>query len=279
MTVSIRHQSGSDCRIVEHLLWDGTPPFANTGRESQLPKLTAYLPSSENNSRYAMLTFPGGGYGFLSKRSGREYGEWFSARGVAVIDVRFRLGSAGYDYRAKCADAYAALNCVRANANAWGFSADRVGVIGTSAGAHLAGVMCTGAGRQRLFAAGVGNYTDITDIPNFGVFCYGVMSLKEPLAHKETRRHFLGADADDIQARIDFSPLSHVGRHHPRSFLWHTAEDAEVVADNTWAYAKALRDNAAPLELHLYQKGEHALGLARFEGLAWADDCLRWIVS
>lgn len=262
---------------LEFPLWPGRPPFAAGTHADDLAMIEAYVPDPDVNTGYGMLAFPGGGYSFLSEKSGRQYGEWFAARGIAVFVVKFRLGSRGYDFRAKCADAYAALALVRARASEFRLVPQHIGVIGTSAGGHLAGVVCTGAGRSLLQQHGVGEVADITQRPDFGVFCYGVLALTEPLAHPETRSNFLGSWQDASAFRQAFSPIEAAHGACPRSFVWHTAEDTEVAVEHSWLFARRLYDAGVPHELHLYQKGAHALGLARDEGLYWADDCLRWI--
>ncbi|UXY14139.1 alpha/beta hydrolase [Chitiniphilus purpureus] len=264
---------------IELPLWPGRPPFATGPYPDDTPVIEAYLPDPTVRTGYGMLALPGGGYSFLSEKSGRQYGEWFAGRGIAVFVVRFRLGSRGYNFRAKCADAYAALSLVRAHAGEWGMDPQRIGVIGTSAGGHLAGVLCTGAGRTLLAQEGVGEVADIAQVPGFGVFCYGVLSLTDPLAHRETRANFLGDWQHDAAMQRAFSPIEAVHGSCPRAFVWHTGEDLEVSAEHSWQFTRRLADAGVPHELHLYQKGAHALGLARDEGLHWAEDCLRWITG
>jgi len=266
-------------RKFEIPVWTGCPPFASGVNSDDVPVIDVYLPDAAVNTGFGMLAFPGGGYSFLSEKSGQQYGEWFAERGVAVFVVKFRLGSRGFDFRAKCADAYAALALVRERAAGWGLERQSIGVIGTSAGGHLAGVLCTGAGRAVLQSEGVTEFTDVAQLPAFGVFCYGVLTLLDPLAHWETRANFLGGWRGDAAIELAFSPIQAAHAGCPRSFIWHTAEDQEVPAEHSWQFARRLNDVRVPHELHLYQKGGHALGLARDGGLHWADDCQRWIVG
>ena len=264
-------------KIIEVPLWGANTPFACANDPvGEVPSIVAYLPDANVNTRFGMLALASGGYAFRSEWSTREYGEWFAERGVAVFDVGYRLGANGYDYRAKCADAYRALAEVRLRGDKWGVSPGRIGVIGTSAGGHLGGVMCTGAGRSRLDSAGVPG-TD--QVPDFGVFCYGVMTFLDPLAHVQTRGYFLADHRDDPAWQQAFSPVHNVSATHPRAFVWHTGQDRVVDVASSLDYAKALASNGVPYELHIYEKGGHALGLARREGLHWAEDCLRWIVA
>ncbi|WP_434626020.1 alpha/beta hydrolase [Azospirillum sp. B2RO_4] len=258
-------------------LWNGRPPFALGDAEHDHPVLEAYLPSPERRTGAAILSFPGGAYTFLSERSGRRYGEWFAERGVAVFVVKFRLGAHGYDRRAICADGFAALERVHALAGDLGIDRSRIGLVGTSAGGHLAGVMMTGAGRAVLDAEGVGSVAPLDLRPAFSVLCYAVLSLTDPIAHKETRRNFLGDLAEDRAMQEAFSPILAVRHGCPRAFIWHTAEDTEVSSRHSLLFADALERHGVGHELHLYQRGPHALGLALEQGLHWAHDCLRWI--
>ncbi|MDN7735393.1 MULTISPECIES: alpha/beta hydrolase [Burkholderia] len=259
-------------------LYDGEAPFARPDDRAREVALDIYLPDGgvERDS-HALIALPGGAYSFLSPKSGRDYGRWFSERGLTVFAPAFRLGSEGYDFRAMCTDALRTLALARELAPELGYRPDRVGYIGTSAGAHLAAVLATGAGRAQLAEHGVDRHVELDMAPEFCVLCYGVLSLMAPLGHDETRRNFLGAHHDDAAWRRAFSPIEAVGASTPRSFVWHTAEDTEVPPENSMRYVERLVGAGRPVEFHLYQKGAHALGLAREQGLHWAEDCARWI--
>ena len=186
--------------------------------------------------------------------------------------MNFRLGSNGYRYPALLADARQAFRVVAAHAAGLGIDTRRVGVIGTSAGGHLASLLVTGAACERREDT---SYPDAR--PALGVLCYPVISLRDPLAHEETRQNFLGANWDKTELQQQFSTYLRVSSHMPPVFIWHTNTDDEVSAENSWLFADALRAHGVPHELHLYGSGGHALGLARDEGLGWALDCVRWL--
>jgi acetyl esterase/lipase len=249
-------------------LWDGRPPHALGTRPEDSPWLDVYLPEPGSATGGAMLILPGGAYTFLSPKSGEQYGRWLAGNGIAGLVVNFRLGSDGYRYPAVVADACEALALVRRRACEWDVDPGRVGVIGTSAGGHLASLLLTGV------AAEAGE-----DRPAVGVLCYSVISLHDPLGHEETRRNFLGDEADDLELRERFSGDRRVDDDTPPCFVWHTLTDEEVHPENSRRFVDALAEHGVPYELHLYEQGPHALGLAPGTDLHWPDDCIRWLRS
>lgn len=250
-------------------LWNpGTMPYTDDAG-GPAPFLDVVLPPAEHATGGAVLVLPGGAYSFLSEKSGIQYARWLATEGIAGVVVNFRLGSAGHRYPALIADAWQALDRVREHAAEWNIAPDRVAVMGSSAGAHLAAMMLTGEvpddrPRQR---------------PALGVLCYPVISMTEPLTHAETRANFLGELATDHAAQARFSAELHVDPGVPPCFLWHTLDDKEVTAANSLAFAAALHTAGVPYELHMYESGPHALGLARTAGLNWTGDCARWLHS
>ncbi len=264
-------------------LYNGPLPFADGRGGADRPFADVYLAPAAVNTGRAMCAFPGGAYRFLSTLSGADYGAYFAARGVSVLSVNFRLGSQGHDGRAMCADALAAVDLARRHATSWGFSADRLGIVGTSAGGHLSGMLSTGAAQRLLATLDLPSSTSLPLAwrPEFAIFCYAVLSLEPDLRHLETAQYFLGRDVHDPDAQRACSPIRNVDPHHCRSFLWHTAEDTEVAIGNTLEMYTRLVGAGVPAELHLYQKGPHALGLARDVKhgavLHWAEDAVRWI--
>ncbi|MFI7633165.1 alpha/beta hydrolase [Nonomuraea sp. NPDC049400] len=250
-------------------LWDGPAPYACGTEAADIPHLDVYLPEPERATGAGMLILPGGAYTFLSEKSGVQYARWLADAGIAGMVVNFRLGSAGYRYPAILADAWRALAVARSNAQRWSLDPDRIGVIGTSAGGHLAAMMLTGVTADGAEPVGTR--------PALGVLCYSVISMLDPLAHHETRGNFLGDLADDEETQRRFSGELLVDDGVPPCFVWHTLADEEVTAVGSMKFARALHDRGIRYELHLYQTGPHASGLARDLGLRWTDDCVRWL--
>jgi acetyl esterase/lipase len=253
-------------------LWEQHPPHSLGGDPHDQPFIEIFRPAADVATGSAMLIFPGGAYSFLSPRSGEQYAHWLALAGITGMVVNFRLGSHGYRYRALLADACQALALVQANANRWALDPDRVGVIGTSAGGHLASMLMTGAAFE---------FADATSCevsrPQVAVLCYPVISLRDPLAHRETRENFLGVEQDKQDLQSLFSADLRVTNQTSPCFLWHTNEDEEVSPAHTRLLADVLRAHSVPHEMHLYESGPHALGLAREQGLHWAADCIRWL--
>ncbi|MGI2030341.1 alpha/beta hydrolase [Endozoicomonas acroporae] len=262
-------------------LYNSEIPFLPEG--ARAPTLEVFIPSADKATGYGMLAFPGGSYSFLSPKSGVDYGAWFAERGITVVVVNFRLGSEGANGQAICCDALTTMQHVKENASDWCIDLDRTGVIGTSAGGHLAGCLATGIAQTMPELSELSGMLDLKWRPSFAVYCYSVLSLMEPLAHNETRANFLGPKALSTSHQYAYSPIKHVMPDQCRSFIWHTIEDTEVAASNSTEYAAQLQANGVPLEFHLYQKGPHALGLAKNlkndVTLCWRHDCLRWILE
>jgi acetyl esterase/lipase len=226
-----------------------------------------------------MLILPGGSYTFLSEKSGSTYAKWLAEEGITGCVVHFRLGSQGYRYPALLADAWRALCLVREHSDDWNIDPRRIGVIGTSAGGHLASLLLTRAGFEILAQCPTNEIDAKAASPALGVLCYPVISMMDPLIHQETRSNFLGEEAGDVALQEKFSSNLQVSAATPPCFLWHTIEDREVSVDHSRRFADALHANGVPYELHLYEKGAHALGLARNEGLLWSNECIRWLRS
>ncbi|HLJ87838.1 MAG TPA: alpha/beta hydrolase [Candidatus Angelobacter sp.] len=260
-------------------LWKGRPPYASGDYREDAPFLDIYRADPKKSTGSAMLIFPGGSYTFLSEKSGSEYGKWLAAEGVTGCVVNFRLGSRGHRYRALLSDGWRAISLVRSMASAWNIDPQKVGVIGTSAGGHLASLLLTGAGRDTLHDCSSDELDPNTTAPALGVLCYSVLSMTDPLAHQETRGNFLGEQKGDKTMQEAFTPYLHVSSTTAPCFIWHTIEDKEVSVDNSKRFAEALSTQGVPHEVHFYEKGAHALGLARNEGLLWSNDCIRWLRS
>lgn len=267
-------------------LYDGVVPFSHIGGNEPMPFAEIYVAEPDRNTGRVIVAFAGGAYRFLSKLSGSDYGRYFSERGINVVSVNFRLGSAGYDGRAFCADALAAVALVEKNAAQWGIDIEKIGLIGTSAGGHLVGMISTGLAERLLRKTLPCEFVEALPLswrPECAIFCYSVMSLQQPLWHVETAKYFLGDVLLDPHAQYWASPCEHITSEHCRAFLWHTAEDTEVSLANTLVSYEALTALGVCAELHVYNKGPHALGLAtelkHGLHLNWADDAIRWILN
>jgi acetyl esterase/lipase len=260
-------------------LWPDGAPGALGTNAWDIPTLTAYLPDPTNVTGAAMVICPGGGYGHLAAHEGRDYALWLNQHGIAGFVLKYRLGGTnGYQHPTMINDASRALRWVRAHAEEYKVDVKRVGIMGSSAGGHLAATLLT------HFDAGDTNSTDVIERqssrPDLGILCYAVISMGE-FAHKGSRNNLLGTNAPPELVK-DLSNELQVSSNTPPCFLWTTFEDKTVPMENTMLFAVALRKNHVPLDLHVYQKGGHGMGLGDrkdpFNHLhPWVHDCLFWL--
>jgi len=239
-------------------LWPQGAPGALGKDEKDIPTLTPIFPKdSASASGAAMVIFPGGGYGGLASYEGQDYGEWLATNGIACFVVKYRLGSDGYRHPRMLEDAARAVRLVRANATGWKVDPKRVGVIGSSAGGHLASTLMT------HFDSGNPDAADPIDRqsckPDLGVLCYPVISMGAN-THQGSKNNLLGPNPSPELVRLLSNELQ-VTSNTPPCFIWHTSEDTVVKVENSLDFAAALRRANVPFELHVYEKGAHGLAL------------------
>jgi acetyl esterase/lipase len=255
-------------------LWEGDAPGALGDGEHDVPTLTVFLPRPERRTGAAVVVFPGGGYGGLAGHEGQGYAEWLCGYGVTAFVLRYRLGSKGYRHPAMWNDASRAVRLVRSRADEWGIDRAQVGVMGSSAGGHLASTIVTHWDRGDETAED--RIERESSRPDFGILCYPVISMREPLVHRGSRRNLLGESPEpDLIALL--SNQDQVDESSPPVFIWHTADDGAVAVGNAYAFADAFARAGVPHELHVYPTGRHGLGLgARSPAGLTADDLLDW---
>jgi acetyl esterase/lipase len=229
----------------------------------------------------AMVVCPGGGYGGLADHEGSDYARWLNSQGISAFVLRYRLGSKGYRHPVMLGDVSRAMRLVRAEHARLGIDPARVGVIGSSAGGHLAVTLLT-HGDDGDPAA-----TDAIDRqpsrPTLGVLCYPVVSMLPTNTHAGSRRNLLGENPSEDLARNLSGELA-VTEKTPPVFLLHTVEDKVVKLAGVLDLAAALDRNGRPFELHVYEKGPHGIGLgvrpydpAKLH--PWTVECSRWLVE
>lgn len=218
------------------------------------PRLTFFPVDRE--SAPAFLVLPGGGYAKQADHEAEPVARWLGSLGIVACALHYRVHPDLHPLPLR--DARRAVRWVRHHAVRCRIDPARVGVIGFSAGGHLAACTATG------LAAGVDEPSDVIDgesaTPALAALCYPVISFVDAV-HERSMANLLGPDPDTATRRA-LSPELHANASSPPSFVWHTAEDASVDVANSLLYARALADHDVPVELHVFPRGRHGLGLA-----------------
>lgn len=258
-------------------LWPDGAPGALGKEDKDMPTLTPYLPDPDKASGAAIVVCPGGGYGGLAGHEGNDYALYLNQQGITAFVLKYRLGSHGYRHPSMLHDAQRALRLVRARAGDWKIDPKRVGIMGSSAGGHLASTALT------HFDAGKDDATDPIERqssrPDVGILCYAVISLG-PNTHVGSKNNLLGKEPDAELVKHLSNELQ-VTRDTPPCFIWHTWEDKAVKVENSMDFAAALQKNGVPFDLHIYQKGAHGIGLKDkppFDNVhPWGRDMVFWL--
>ena len=252
-------------------LWPNGAPGALGKEEKDIPTLTPYLADSASASGAAMVILPGGGYGGLAPHEGKGYADWLVTNGISCFVVKYRLGSHGYRHPRMLEDAARAVRLVRARAHGWRIDPKRVGIMGSSAGGHLASTLLTHFDAGQLDAADAVERQ--SSRPDLGILCYPVISMG-PNTHGGSKNNLLGKDPDPELVKLLSNELQ-VTKETPPCFIWHTWEDKAVKVENSLDFAAALQKAGVPFDLHVYQHGAHGLGLGKNH--PWAQDCVFWL--
>jgi acetyl esterase/lipase len=258
-------------------LWPGGAPGAHGSSPDDIPTLTPYLPDPAHATGAAMVICPGGGYAHLAPHEGHDYALWLNQHGVTCFVLKYRLGSSGYHYPAEFEDVTRAMRWTRAHATEYHIDAHRIGIMGSSAGGHLAATLLT------HFDAGNSNAADVIERqssrPDLGILCYAVITMGQ-FTHQGSKENLLGKNPSPELVKLLSDELQ-VTTNTPPCFLWTTFEDHTVPMENTMMFAEALRKNHVPFALHVYEKGGHGMGLHDKPPFhhphPWAADCLFWL--
>jgi acetyl esterase/lipase len=240
-------------------LWEGRAPGALGDAPEDTPTLTIYMPPNTTGPMTAVVIAPGGGYRVLSMNlEGRAPANYFNTLGVAAFVLKYRLGPK-YHHPVELGDAQRAIRMVRARAAEWRVAPDRIGIMGFSAGGHLASTAST------KFDAGNPNAADPIDRagsrPDFAILGYPVITLTESWTHLGSKTMLLGENPDAALVR-SLSNDTQVTKETPPTYLFHTNADTAVPAENAVHYYLALRKAGVPAELHIFKDGAHGAGLA-----------------
>lgn len=255
-------------------LWTDGAPGALGSNPCDIPTLQPYLPDPANATGAAIVVCPGGGYGMLAGHEGEGYARWLAENGVAAFVLEYRLGTNGYRHPAMLQDAARALRTIRAGAAKWSVDPQRIGIMGSSAGGHLASTLLT------HYDAGNPEAADpverVSSRPDLGILCYAVVST-DVHGHGNSMENLLGKNPSSELLEW-LSSYKQVSSGTPPCFIWHTWEDQIVKVENAMMFARALREKGIRFDLHIYEKGHHGIGLGDPAcPHPWAADCLFWL--
>jgi acetyl esterase/lipase len=239
-------------------LWPGGAPGALGTAPEDVPTLTIYMPPDTTAAMTAVIVAPGGGYRALSmNKEGRAPANYFNTLGVAAFVLKYRLGPT-YHHPIELGDMQRAIRTVRARAAEWHVDPSRIGVMGFSAGGHLASTA------SNQFDRGNPSATDpidrVSSRPDFAILAYPVITLTEAWTHQGSKTNLLGESADASLAH-SLSTETLVTRDTPPTFLFHTNADTAVPVENSVFYFLALRKAGVPAEMHIFKDGAHGVGL------------------
>lgn len=268
-------------------LWETTPPYTRSVlAQDQMegtgivkvasPQLLVYLPEQAVANHAAILICPGGGYSKLAiAHEGHEVAAWYRQKGYVAAILKYRLPDEELveeSWRVPLTDAEQGIRLIRQKAKEWQIDPQKVGVLGFSAGGHLAASLSVHgkAANNELPASR----------PDFSILIYPVISMDTTITHAGSRNQLLG---EQLQTKWEdyYSTEKQVNTQAPPAFLVHSWDDQGVVPQNSIRYAEALQKHQVPLELHLFQKGGHGYGLGNRENTgnapAWPELSHNWI--
>jgi acetyl esterase/lipase len=244
----------------------------------QAPDLAIYLPSKRSATGTAVVICPGGGYVNLSYNwEGSEPARWLASKGIAAIVLKYRLPNSKSNispHLTPLLDAKRAMRLVRANAARWNIRKDRIGIMGFSAGGHLASTLITRFDNGDPKA--IDSIERESTRPDFAVLAYPVITMSKPVMHAGSRNNLVGADST---LALYYSSELQVTKETPPTFLVHALDDKSVPVENSLLFFQAMKDHGVTGELHVFPKGGHGFGMGLGRGAveSWTDLCLAWI--
>lgn len=248
-------------------LWNNTPGYCEQYGQPE-PYLDFY---PAENSRAAIIVCAGGGYCGRAAHEGVPVALWLNSVGISAFVLSYRF--APYRYNEISGDVLRAVRLVRFNRERYSLDADKIGILGFSAGGHLASTAAVHFDHEGFYPP-----TDDADKesarPDAAVLCYSVISTDEKIVHQGSFKNLLGENYGKPELMTFFSNEKQIKQNTPPTFLWHTSDDPVVDVRNSLCFAAELRENQIPYELHIYPKGRHGLAL---EQELWTESCESWL--
>jgi acetyl esterase/lipase len=259
-------------------LWSDRPAPGSLELDcDDIPTLTQFLPGAGDPpaNGAAVVICPGGGYGALADHEAGPVAKWLNSLGVTAFVLRYRLAPR-YRHPVMLGDAQRALRTVRARATDFGIDPTRIGILGFSAGGHLAASAATHFDAGDPSAAAP--IDRASSRPDLAILIYGVLTLRDPHTHAGTRTNLLGPDPD-IALVSHLSTEEQVTPDTPPMFLVHSIDDVGVPVENSLHLALALSAARVPFAVQIYDRGGHGYGLATDDPVlsAWPRECAAWM--
>jgi acetyl esterase/lipase len=258
-------------------LWDNGAPHARGTTDEDRPALDWY-PAAGEGRHAVVIVCPGGGYAHRAPHEGGDVAEWLNSIGISAAVLRYRV--APYREPSPQLDALRAIRYVRWKTDEWNIDPERIGILGFSAGGHLA-CMASNSGDDGSTAGDAAAKADpierMSSRVAAAILCYPVVTMGT-YTHQGSKLNLLGeSPSEELVARYSGELL--VNGQTPPTFLWFTADDASVPVENALHYALALRRHQVPHELHVFESGKHGIGLApdHPEAYAWPELCATWL--
>ena len=249
---------------IEILLWaDGAPTDNELKGEENTPTLTVYLPSNGNGK--AIVMCPGGGYSHLAmNHEGHDMAQWFNAQGIVYAVLKYRMPNGHSDV--PLSDAEQAMRMVREHAKEWKIDSDKIGIMGASAGGHLASTLAT-------------HYSSELAKPNFQILLYPVVTMIEGITHSGSRNNLIENAAAGSEKEVMFCNEKQVNSQTPAAFIALSSDDKVVPPANSINYYTALLQNNIPASLHIYPIGGHGWGFNDSFPYKrqWTEELEKWI--
>jgi len=246
----------------------------------QSPDITVFIPTRQTATGQAVIVCPGGGYRLLSYDfEGTDIAGWLVSKGIAAIVLKYRLPNSKSNivpYLSPLMDAKRAIRTVRANAKAWNIDKKQVGIMGFSAGGHLASTLATHFDDGDSLAKD--SIEQQSSRPDFAVLVYPVVSMTKSIMHTGSRNNLIGMYPDTSLAKLYSNELQ-VTKETPPTFLVHAMDDNTVPMENSILFYEALKDNHVSGELHVFPTGGHGFGLGLKKDAVeqWPDLCIKWL--
>ena len=271
---SVRQCSAAEFRTIR--LWEKGAPGTPATKEKDEPELYVKLPTA-NATGASVIILPGGGYGGLAMTyEGLDVADWFGSFGVTAFVLKYRMKGTGHMHPVPMMDGQRAIRLVRSRAAEWKLDPARIGVLGFSAGGHLASTLGTHFDKGDPKAADP--IDRVSSSPDFLILCYPVISFTAETAHKGSIKNLLG-DNPDPKLLQSLSNETQVTPETPTTFIFQTSEDKGVPAENAVSFYLALHKAKVPTELHVFQNGKHGVGMAQtLDGTKeWPQLCHNWL--